>query len=674
MRTTHWIIKLLWLSALCAAAGAQAKELEARIAKLSTGAGSLQGVQLSLDWPDGGTTGTMRLRAQSLDFPTLSYRARNVDWQCPLARTAAGGWRCVGPVRANGSGGFPLALDISAGATLADLRIGKSRIQYQALAAAPDRSRVLVEKIPVDWLKAYLASLWAEGRWTQGSLSGQVDVLTPKAGPFEVRTDLTVDALGLETPTGWLAAAGLKGRLLVDYRDLAGKQSVDTRLTLRGGEFLAQNFYAQLPSTPVDIRVLAEHQGTAPWRLPVLSWQDPGVFEASGKATLAKDASISDLDLALDMGNLTIARDRYLSGFLAPAGFPELLLTGKVVAGLQLRGGELDAMQANFSGVNAIDDKARFTIAGVDGELRWNGGASPVQSRFGWSSGALYGIGLGQAKFAFTSKDGELRLDSPVAMEMLEGRITLDHMRWQAPKGEIGARFQFGLGMQQLDLGSLSQRLGWPPFTGTIGGKIPSARYADSILTLDGGLRMDVFGGSVTLADLVMERPLGIAPTLSADVELQDMDLEPMTKAFDFGSMTGRLDGHINQLRLVDWSPVAFDAYFETDRSFKGKRRLSQRAVKDITNVGGGGLVAGLQAQVLQIFDDFGYERLGIGCKLKDNVCQMTGLGSAGDGYIIVAGSGLPRIQVVGFRRRVDWPTLVSRLEAATEGQTPVIQ
>ena len=52
----------------------------------------------------------------------------------------------------------------------------------------------------------------------------------------------------------------------------------------------------------------------------------------------------------------------------------------------------------------------------------------------------------------------------------------------------------------------------------------------------------------------------------------------------------------------------------------------------------------------------------------------MAGIGSAGDGYIIVEGAGLPRIQVVGFRRRVDWPTLVSRLQAATNGQAPVIQ
>ena len=74
------------------------------------------------------------------------------------------------------------------------------------------------------------------------------------------------------------------------------------------------------------------------------------------------------------------------------------------------------------------------------------------------------------------------------------------------------------------------------------------------------------------------------------------------------------------------------------------------------------------------IFDDFAYDRIGLGCKLRDNVCTMDGVGSAGDGYIIVAGAGLPRIQVVGFRRQVDWPTLVARLEAATQGQAPIIK
>ena len=61
-------------------------------------------------------------------------------------------------------------------------------------------------------------------------------------------------------------------------------------------------------------------------------------------------------------------------------------------------------------------------------------------------------------------------------------------------------------------------------------------------------------------------------------------------------------------------------------------------------------------------------------CKLAANVCRMDGVDSSGDGYTIVEGSGLPRITVIGHQRQVDWPVLVSRLQAATAGQTPIVE
>jgi len=86
------------------------------------------------------------------------------------------------------------------------------------------------------------------------------------------------------------------------------------------------------------------------------------------------------------------------------------------------------------------------------------------------------------------------------------------------------------------------------------------------------------------------------------------------------------------------------------------------------------GLCAGVVMQLLGIFDDFGYSQIGIGCRLLDEVCEMSGLGSAGRGFTIVRGSGLPRLTVIGFNRRVDWPTLVERLMAVGSGDVkPVV-
>jgi len=161
---------------------------------------------------------------------------------------------------------------------------------------------------------------------------------------------------------------------------------------------------------------------------------------------------------------------------------------------------------------------------------------------------------------------------------------------------------------------------------------------------------------------------------LSADIVLDDIGLEPLTGAFDFGGITGALDGRIDGLRLVDWQPVAFDAQLRTDRKRGVRQRISQRAVQDLSSVGDASFVTSLQARLLGIFDDFGYSQIGIGCRLRDEVCEMSGLGSAGRGFTIVRGSGLPRLTVIGFNRRVDWPTLVERLMAVGSGDVkPVV-
>jgi hypothetical protein len=449
---------------------------------------------------------------------------------------------------------------------------------------------------------------------------------------------------------------------------------VDVDFLARGGELLFQRFYSKLPDSNVQVNVLMQREGDKPWRLPRIRWHDAGVLEAEGEGLLDAESMPQEMDLRLAFPNLALARDRYLSGFLAPAGFGDLVLAGAASGTLRIAGGAPANLDARLTGINAADPEGRFSFAGFAGEMRWNAGEDVQASELRWDSGALYGIGLGAARFAFESSKRELRLAKPAAIEALGGRLRLDALRWQAPQGENGARFQFGMGVDALDLASLSQRLGWPPFTGTISGRIPSARFQDDRLDIDGGLQMNLFGGSVALSNLAMERPFGSAPTLTGNVAIEDVDLEQITRVTGFGTITGRLDGRIDDLRLVAWSPVAFDARLQTDSAWKGKRRISQRAVKDISNVGGSGIAGGLQAKAMAFFDDFGYEKIGLGCKLRDNICTMDGVGPAGDGYVIVAGSGLPRIQVVGFRRQVDWPTLVARLVAATSGQAPVIK
>src|SRR5690606_35030181 len=216
---------------------------------------------------------------------------------------------------------------------------------------------------------------------------------------------------------------------------------------------------------------------------------------------------------------------------------------------------------------------------GLNGDLRLSGGAA-VDSELRWREGALQGIAFGAATLPWHSAAGELRARARVAVAMLGGQVRLDDLAIQPPAGGEGLRVGFGLALRGLQLGELSRSLGGPAFRGTLDGDIPAARYAAERVDFDGGLSIQVFDGSVEVTALSMERPFGVAPTLSADFALRGLDLLAITEVFDFGSISGRLDGRIDGLRLVDWTPVTFDAELHTVRRRGVRQRISQRAVQ----------------------------------------------------------------------------------------------
>ena len=77
---------------------------------------------------------------------------------------------------------------------------------------------------------------------------------------------------------------------------------------------------------------------------------------------------------------------------------------------------------------------------------------------------------------------------------------------------------------------------------------------------------------------------------------------------------------------------------------------------------------------MLKLFKTFGYKQIGLNCTLQGTICQMSGLEPTDDGYTIVEGSGLPRLQVIGHQTQVDWPTLVQRLHDAINGAGPQVR
>jgi hypothetical protein len=157
---------------------------------------------------------------------------------------------------------------------------------------------------------------------------------------------------------------------------------------------------------------------------------------------------------------------------------------------------------------------------------------------------------------------------------------------------------------------------------------------------------------------------LGNTPGLSADVTLHQIDLAPLADAYNFGAITGKLDGSIDGLQLIGGSPVAFKASLLAESG----GRISLRAANNLSVITGGTPASGLQSAMMKLFKSASYKRMGLNVALQNGVCTLSGLDGDDSGYSIVEGSGLPYMHVTGTQSRIEWPLLVKRLKAATQG------
>jgi hypothetical protein len=276
-------------------------------------------------------------------------------------------------------------------------------------------------------------------------------------------------------------------------------------------------------------------------------------------------------------------------------------------------------------------------------------------------------------------------IDTPVSMNgydftiprlilpVLDGKLEIKDFQAAEKKGEWTWKFSGGL--SPLSLSNLTKSMKMPELKGNISGEIPVVEYANHDIKMGGALVIQLLDGFAIIKDVALYRALGDAPRFTADVDARNLDLALMTEAFSFGKMQGRVDLRIAEMELVKWKPVRMDASVMSSTGNYAKK-ISQQAVQNISALGGAGAAAAIQRSFLQFFEQFGYDKLGLTCKLRNNICEMGGVESTPQGYVIVKGGGIPAITVMGYNRTVGWQELLERVSRITQenAAAPVIK
>ncbi len=619
----------------------------------------------------------LTLRVGLLRLPGELPPVSDVQLACPDLTVSSGGWHCrrlmlqaarLAGQPLHGQGTFEFKPP--AGVTLELPRLDWGASSFRLTAARNRQGWQVTLRTP----GLALARLQQWLGPASGTIDGRVELAGKGARLQRASADLTGRAVTINAAGGRYASDHLVTTMSGHWRS-GGAFSGDVRLT--DGQLYLDPLYWQLKAGARPLTL--QFQGTGDsnvLRLSPIALNDPGVVQARGSLTwrLRGTPALARARIDLKRAWLPAFYRSYLQPWLGSTALAGLTTVGQLSGRLALHDGVPESLdlQLRDLGLQAADK--RFGISGLDGRLVLNPAPAPSDSSLGWRQAHFYRIRLGSGRLDFSSQRDQLELRRTSSVAVLDGRLLLQ----QLALGGLGSKpwLRFGGQIQDLSMTALSKALGWPPLAGTLTGVIPEVRYHDQVVDVDGALLIHVFGGNITVGNLSLRQPFGPQPRLGADLELYQLDLQQLTKTFDFGRIEGKLSGFMHDLELVDWKPVAFDAYLHTPPGDNSRHRISQRAVQALSSLGGSSAAGVLSRGFLSLFKDFNYARLGIRCRLQAGVCIMGGVapGPQHNNYYLVQGRSLPRLDVIGYNREVDWAELLARLAAAINSQGPVIK
>ncbi|NOT57945.1 MAG: hypothetical protein HOP18_25355 [Deltaproteobacteria bacterium] len=452
---------------------------------------------------------------------------------------------------------------------------------------------------------------------------------------------------------------------------------IQSELRFTRGQLYVEPVFLEPPSSPITLAVDAQwFPAISQVVISSLVFEHPGVVTARGQASFALADGLHVTAARVDVPPTSVSEIYrvYVQPFLLGTALDAIESTGTIGLSIAHAGPGSTTLQTTLADLSLRDQDERYHFDGLTGSLTWTGETTdPHPSSLQWRGGELYAITLGAGQVALQTQGTALRLLEPATIPVLDGTLRIDEFAMQ----DIGTpqrAWLFRGAVTPISMEAFSTVMGWPLLAGKLAGRIPQVTYKDGAVTMDGTLQMDVFNGTVTVGNLRLEQPMTLVPQLTADIDIDHIDMEALTGAFSFGTIKGQLSGSVHDLLLQDWQPVSFVARFATPVDDDSSHRISQKAIDNLSSLGG--MSGALSRSFMRVFDEFTYERLGITCQLQHNVCLMDGVEPAEEGgyYIVKGGWGLPRINIIGHSRRVHWSELLERLKNATRSEGPVVQ
>ena len=492
----------------------------------------------------------------------------------------------------------------------------------------------------------------------------------PKLPSGEFTGQLKLDLAELQLRVDdWLLFSGVSYEYSDDVivAELAGKlafelgvreQRLSYQFSLDAGEMLLNEVYVNFSEYPVTVSgdVIWQNNG---WYLVSADLINQQSLSLSAQVSVNEALEWQHPEVNAEVTDSHHFNQQILGSVLGIYGFGNSGMSGQFELAMASNEQPFDQWSIKFNDYYFLNERRKIAAEALNGQIEWHQNRANNDSVLSWQSLLLAGMPIDAAEIAFNLSQDQFKLMGVQQFPVFNGAIELQEL-------ELGALFSESIEMSlnakilPISLKLITEKMGWPIMSGSISGNIPGMVKKDSVIEFLGALDLKVFEGDMLVENLSLERLFGVAPVIAADVKFEGFDLSLLTETFGFGLITGRLSGVINDLRITNWKTDRLDAEVHTVKTKGVKQIISQRAIENISSLGG--IKGAISKTFLRFFDDFRYKKIKLSCKLHNSVCEIGGLKNQNNQFVIVQGGGIPKINIVGYVRSINWEEFVSRL------------
>jgi hypothetical protein len=260
-------------------------------------------------------------------------------------------------------------------------------------------------------------------------------------------------------------------------------------------------------------------------------------------------------------------------------------------------------------------------------------------------------------------ENNRLRFNQPIRLAIYGGTVEIRNLVWTDLIKDSQA-FSLSVETKDLQLQKLTEALGWYRFGGTLSGSIPKMELTGNVLRSEGQIRIEVFGGTVQLNKTEIENPFSSLPAIKLDARFQNIDLEQASETFEFGRISGILEGTISDLIITNGQPAQLRADVHTVERSGSSQWISVEALNKITVLSSGGDGSLVYGGIAGFFDSFRYSKMGFKATLKNDKLVLRGIESRDGKEFLVVGSLLPpTVNVISHTQEIGFRDLLKRIE-----------